>query len=290
MSVFANGFAAFFKIFVGTLTNSMGLVADGVHSIGDTFASAIILLALTIANRPRDKEHPYGHGKVEYLSTFVAATVLFICASFILYETVLAFSYGIHEPPQPAALLATFTVLCFSFLMYQSNYCAGTQLGSPAIIADAYESMGDSLSSGAVLIGLIGTELGFIYADALAAGAVALLIYHMSMEMYLQGIHGLIDSSADEKTIREAVKASLTVEGVLGVRSGRTRRMGQKFGIDLMIEVSEKRTVLETHMTAEKVKQAVADKVKSSSHIRVECYPVKDTIFDNLLRDRRRLA
>ena len=290
MSVFANAFAAVFKIFVGTLTNSMGLVADGIHSVGDTLASAFILLALTIANRPKDKGHPYGHGKVEYISTLVAATFLFACASFILYETVQAFTYGVHELPHPAALLATFTVLCFSYLMYRSNVCAGTQIGSPAIIADAYESKADSMSSAAVLVGLIGTELGFIYADALAAGAVALLIYHMSIEMYIQGIHGLIDSSADQETIDEAVRASLAVDGVIDIRSGRTRRMGQRFGIDLVIEVSEKRTVLETHMTAEKVKQAVVDKVKSVSHIRVECYPVKDTGLDGLLRDRRRRA
>jgi divalent metal cation (Fe/Co/Zn/Cd) transporter len=106
--------------------------------------------------------------------------------------------------------------------------------------------------------------------------------------MYLQGIHGLIDSSADQESIDEALDAALAVEGVLGVRSSRARRMGQQFGIDLVIEVADNKTVMDAHMTADRVKQAVAEKVKSASHIRVECYPIKDSILDGLLRAKRR--
>jgi cation diffusion facilitator family transporter len=266
-------------MFVGTLAGSKGLFADGVHSIADTFASAFILMALAVAKKPHDDSHPYGYGKVEYLSTLVAATILFTCASLILLDTLKALIYGVHEVPENAALLATLVCLFFSYLMYRSNVCAGTQLGSPAIIADAYESKADSFSSGAVLIGLIGTKLGFIWADALAAAVVALLIYHMSMEMFFQGIHGLIDSSADKDVIDEAKKACLTVDGVDGVRSISTRRMGQKSWIDLVIEVSEKKTVLETHAIGEKVKEAVIEKVKKVSGIRVNCFPVKKTMF-----------
>ena len=80
LSLVGNALAAAFKIFVGTLAGSKGLVADGVHSIADSFASAFILMALAVAKRPRDENHPYGYGKVEYLSTLLAATFLFTCA------------------------------------------------------------------------------------------------------------------------------------------------------------------------------------------------------------------
>jgi len=264
---------------VGMLTGSKGLVADGVHSIGDSFASGFILLALTIAKKPRDEAHPYGHGKVEYLSTLFAATFLFVCATLILLDTLEAFRHGIHEAPMNASLLATMVCLFFSYLMYRSNICAGTQLGSPAIMADAYESRADSFSAAAVLIGLIGTKLGFIYADAVAAAVVACLIYHMSMEMFFKGIHGLIDSSADREIIHRAVKTSLTIEGVEGVRSINTRRMGQKSWIDLIIDVSEKKSVLEIHMIGEKVKKAIIERVEQVGGISVNCFPVKKTMF-----------
>lgn len=279
LSLVGNALAAVFKIFVGMITGSKGLVADGVHSVADAFASAFILLALMIAEKPHDKDHPYGYGKVEYISTLLAATFLFICASLILLDTLKALMYGVHEIPRNAAILATLVCLFFSYLMYKSNICAGTQLGSPAIIADAYESKADSFSAAAVLIGLIGTKLGFIYADAIAAAVVALLIYHMSVKMFLEGIHGLIDSSADKEIIDQAVKTSLAVKGVEGVRSINTRRMGRKNWIDLIIDVSEKKSILETHMIVEKVKEAIIEKMREVGGISVNCFPVKKTMF-----------
>jgi cation diffusion facilitator family transporter len=279
MSLVGNILAAIFKISVGTMTGSKGLVADGVHSIADAFASGFILLALMIAKKPRDDAHPYGYGKVEYLSTLFAATFLFICGTLILLDTLKAFTHGIHEVPLDASLLATVVCLFFSYLMYRSNVCAGTQLGSPAIMADAYESRADSFSAGAVLAGLIGTKLGFIYADAIAAAVVACLIYRMSLEMFSKGIHGLIDSSAGKEIIDRALKISLRVEGVEGVRSIHTRCMGQKNWIDLIIDVSEKKSILETHMIGEKVKKAIIEKIEQVGGISINCFPVKKTMF-----------
>ena len=279
MSFVGNILAAGFKITVGTLTGSKGLVADGVHSIADAFSSGFILLALMIAKKPQDEAHPYGYGKVEYLSTLFAATFLFICASLILQDTLQAFTHGIHETPLDASLLATGVCLFFSYLMYRSNVCAGTQLGSPAIMADAYESRADSFSAAAVLMGLIGTKLGFIYADAIAAAVVACLIYRMSLEMFSNGIHGLIDSSAEKKIIDQAVKVSLGVEGVEGVRSIHTRCMGQKNWIDLIIDVSERKSILEIHMIGERVKEAIREKIEQVGGIPVNCFPVKKTMF-----------
>ncbi len=281
MSLVGNALAAAFKISVGMLTGSKGLVADGVHSIADAFASGFILLALKIAGKPHDEDHPYGYGKVEYLSTLFAASFLFICASLIMWDDVLAFVNGIHEVPLNASLFATAVCLLYSFVLYRSNICAGTQLGSPAIIADAYESRADCFSAAAVLLGLIGTKMGFIYADAIAAGFVALLIYHMSMEMFLQGIHGLIDSSSDKRIIDQVVEISLAVEGVEGVRSINARRMGQKNWIDLVIDVSEKKSVLEAHMVGEKVKEAIAARMREVGGISINCFPIKKTVFGN---------
>ena len=279
MAFLGNGLAALFKIFVGMVTSSKGVVADGVHSIADTFASGFILVALKIAGKPCDKDHPYGYGKVEYISTLIASAILFICASLVLVDTLKALIYGVHEMPHNIAVFASLISLFWSILMYKSVICAGTQLGSPAIISDAVESKAECLSTVAVLIGLIGTKLGFIYADAIAAGVVALLIYRMSIKMLFQGIHGLIDSSADQEIIDQAVKTSLTVEGVEGVRSINTRHMGQKNWIDLIIDVSEKKSVLETHTIGEKVKEAIIKKMKKVGGISVNCFPVKKTMF-----------
>ena len=103
--------------------------------------------------------------------------------------------------------------------------------------------------------------------------------------MFLQGIHGLIDSSADKEIIDQAVKTSLAVEGVEGVRSINTRRMGQKNWIDLIIDVSEKKSILETHMIGEKVKEAIIEKIEESRRHIGQLLPRQKDDVRNLLRE-----
>ena len=162
----------------------------------------------------------------------------------------------------------------FSYLLYVSNTCAGTQLRSPAMLADASESKADSITSVAVLIGLIGAKLGYPNADTIAAVIVSLFILNMSIEMFLQGVNGLIDISADKVVLDEIVAASLNIEGVTAVKSIKTRRMGQKNWVDIVISISRKKTVLEVHGIAEKVRDAIMNEVAGIRGASVATYPV----------------
>lgn len=273
-SFFGNTLAALFKVIVGTLTGSKGLVADGVHSAADAMSSLFILVALKVADKPHDDKHPYGYGKIEYFSTICASLFLFAGAGSIFVDALKTFKEGVHDMPGNAALLATVISLCFSYLMYISNTCAGTQLSSPAMLADANESKADSITSVAVLLGLIGAKLGYPNADTIAAVIVSLFIFNMSVEMFLQGINGLIDMAADPDVMEEVVAATLKIEGVSGVRSIKSRRMGQKSWVDLEIAVSEKMSVLEVHGITEKVREAIMTGVDGVSGISVATYPV----------------
>ncbi len=273
-SFFGNTLAALFKVLVGTLTGSKGLVADGVHSAADAMSSLFILVALKVADKPHDEKHPYGYGKIEYFSTLCASTFLFAGAGSIFVDALRTFKEGVHDMPGNAALLATVISLCFSYLMYISNYCAGTQLSSPAMLADANESKADSITSVAVLLGLIGAKMGYPNADTIAAVIVSLFIFNMSVEMFLQGISGLIDMSADQDVVDEIVAATLKIEGLAGIKSIKTRKMGQKSWVDLQIAVSKSLTVLEVHVIAEKVRETVLTDVEGVSGIAVATYPV----------------
>jgi cation diffusion facilitator family transporter len=273
-SFYGNTLASLFKIFVGTLTGSKGLVADGVHSAADAMSSLFILVALKVANRPHDDRHPYGYGKIEYISTLCASTFLFIGAGSIFIDALHTFKQGVHEVPGYPALLATVVSLCFSYILYSSNTCAGIQLCSPAIIADAKESKADSVTSIAVLLGLIGAEMGYPNADTIAAVIVSLFIFNMSVEMFLQGINGLIDMSVDKEVMGEIVTASLKIDGVSGVKSIKTRQMGQKNWVDIVIAVSRKKSVLEVHGISEKVREAIMGDVNGISGISVATYPI----------------
>lgn len=275
LSFVGNAAASVFKVVVGILTGSKGLAADGVHSAADAVSSLFILLALKIAEKPHDEKHPFGYGKVEYISTLSASIFLFMGATTIFIDALKTFSHGVHNIPDNAAILAVLVSLCFSYVMYTSNKCAGTELGSPALVADAYESKADSISSAAVLAGLIGTKIGFVYTDTIAAIIVSLFIFHMSVEMFLQGVHGLVDMAVDKETLDRIVGLSLTVEGIEDVRCIKTRRMGQKSWVDIRLDISKDSTIAEVHQIKEKVKDLIMAKVEGIGGISVSTFPVK---------------
>ncbi|MBF0473309.1 MAG: cation transporter [Nitrospirae bacterium] len=280
LSVVGNASAAVFKFIIGMLSGSMGLVADSLHSSADAFSSLLILAALKIASKPKDEGHPYGHGKVEYISTIFASIFIFTGATLILIEVLHTIkSGGIHKVPDTIAIFATIISLFFSYLMYQSNHCAGTQLCSPALLADAGESKADALASIAVLVGLIGTKVGYVYADTIAAGAVAVLVFHISVEMFLKGVDGLIDVSLDKDILKKIQILAQRVNGVEGVRDIKSRCMGQKCCVDLSINVLKTETILNSYQIAEAVKAIIKEKVEGIDEVTVRTLPISKWRF-----------
>ncbi|MBC8412307.1 cation diffusion facilitator family transporter, partial [bacterium] len=91
LAFIGNVVVSIFKFVVGILTGSKGLVADALHSVADAISSLCILVALQISDKPKDKNHPFGHGKVEYVSTLMASVFIFVCASTILFDAMHSF-------------------------------------------------------------------------------------------------------------------------------------------------------------------------------------------------------
>ncbi len=275
LSFIGNSFMAIFKFVVGIGAGSKGLVADSVHSAADAVSSLLILITLKIANKPKNQRYPFGYGKVEYLSTLFASIALFIGATTIFLSALHGFrAGGMHGIPHNVAIAATVLSLFFSYLMYSSNRCAGTQLESPALLADASESLADSVSSLAVLAGLIGTKLGYVYADTIAAAVVSILVFHISIEMFLRAVNGLIDVSANKEVINNIVNVCLDIKEVKGVREIKTRRLGQKSWVDITIDVLRTQTVLDAHTIAENVKKAIIENISGIDNVFVKTVPV----------------
>lgn len=278
-SVVGNISMCIFKFIVGVLTGSKGLIADSLHSVADAISSLFVLIALQYSDKPKDKARPFGYGKVEYISTIFASLFIFLCAVTVLIDALESIKTGAARVPDIGAFFATLLSLVFSWIMYSSNTCAGTQLNSPAMLADAAESKADSLTSVAVLLGLIGTKMGFRSADNMAAIVVAVFIFHIGAEMFLSGVHGLIDVSMDPEDIEKIRKLCLNVNGVEGVKGIRSRRMGQKSQVNIDLEVLQSKTVLETHEIAKRVKTAVMNNVDGIADIFVRTIPIQKMSF-----------
>jgi len=229
------------KLGAGLATGSLGLIGDAVHSLLDVASSGFALLAVRTADKPADREHPFGHGRAENLSAFAEGIVLLVTALGIGYEAVtrlVTHSTAVDPAYYAMAILAATVVVeaVRGAILRQ----AGRASGSEALAADAANRGADVLSALAVLAGLVATRLGFAWADSLAALGVAALIGYIAGRLALRSGDILIDRAPGgvEDGLRDTIAG---VSGVREVRSLRLRRSGK--GLLGDATVSAKRTL-----------------------------------------------
>jgi cation diffusion facilitator family transporter len=214
------------KLIAGVLTGSLGLISDGVHSVVDVVTSILALLAVRAANKPADREHPFGHGRAENLAAFVEGIVLLAVAVGIALEAVRRLILGRADVnPAPYAFLVIGVAIAVEAVRGIGLMKLATRARSDALAADSSNRFADVAAGLAVLAGLIGIHLGLTWADAAAALMVATLLTLAAARILGHSADILIDraAAAPAATLATAVAG---IEGVEAVRSVRIRRSG----------------------------------------------------------------
>jgi cation diffusion facilitator family transporter len=226
------------KLVVGVLTGSLGILSEAVHSLFDLAASTFTLVAVRTARKPADREHPYGHGRAENLAAFTEGILLLITAFVIGFEAVHRLVAG-GPPVNPAGY--AFVLLIGSLLIETGRAIilkrVAVLASSEAMLADATDRVADVLTNLGVIAGLIGVRLGLPWADALAAGLVAIIIVRAAVRVAWRSGDILIDRApaGAERELRELIQG---VDGVREVRSVRVRRSGPNLIGDARIATS----------------------------------------------------
>lgn len=272
------GFAGNFVLTVlkgwaGIVSNSSAMVADAVHSASDIFASLFVYISLKIAQTPPDKEHPYGHGRAEVISTLVVMGMLAAAGFEIIRTALTTIRHGSLNAPGNAAVYAAILSVLVNELMFRFTYRAGVKTNSPSTIANAMDNRSDAFSSIAALIGIIGAKLKYPVLDPVAGIVVALFIFKMSYDIAMDAVAQIMDESVGEKKIQEVVTLALTVKGVKNVHGVRVRRSGAAFLVDLDIVVDPKITVEMAHDIGESVREMIRVHMDKVSQVRVHIDP-----------------
>ncbi|MBI5481368.1 MAG: cation transporter [Deltaproteobacteria bacterium] len=221
------------KGFLGVVGGSQALVADAIHSLADLLSSGLLFVGLRVARRPANSRHPYGYGKVEFLVAVGIYTLLLAAGGFIMYDSVHLIVHRHDVTPSAITLLGALLSAVVNEMMYRQSLCAGRQLQSPAVVANAAEKRADVYSSLAVLAGIAGAKLGVHVLDPLAAVLVAGLILHSSVKGIWEAMQGLTDSALDPELLRRLEVAAGEVPGVAGLGSVRSRVIGQRIWVEL---------------------------------------------------------
>lgn len=257
------------KLAVGILTGSLGILAEALHSALDLVAAAITYVAVRLSGQPADREHRYGHGRVENLSAFVESGLLLITAAWVIYEAVRRLFF---EDIHVEASIWAFAVMIVSIVVDigRSRNLArvAKKHNSQALAADALHFRTDIWSSVVVLLGLAVIKLGgwantdfggwLPKADALAALGVAGIIVFVTSRLLRETVDDLLDRAPGE-TSDLVVEVVERVPGVVNCRRVRLRRAGNRVFADVVIAVARTATFAEEHAISEAVEQAITD-------------------------------
>ncbi|OGO17307.1 MAG: hypothetical protein A2Z14_17405 [Chloroflexi bacterium RBG_16_48_8] len=264
------------KIVVGLLTNSLGILSEAAHSALDLIAAGVTYFAVHVSDLPPDREHQYGHGKVENLSALFETILLLATCIWIVYEAVSRLIEPVHVEANfwSFAVMATSIIVDFS----RSRVLMKTakKYNSQALEADALHFSTDIWSSSVVILGLIALRLApwlesragitveWLYrADAIAALGVSGIVVYVSYKLGKKTINVLLDA-AEKETVKKIEEAVTNIQGVKTVKRLRVRQSGPETFVDMTLEVPRTATFEESHLVSMKVEETVGEIIPRS--------------------------
>ena len=265
------------KILVGLLAHSQALIADGLHSLSDLATDFVVLYAAKHSHREADEDHPYGHGRIETLTTVGLGITLIAVAFGIGYDA----TRRMNEPdllfvPGMLALGVAFVSVIAKEIIYQYTRNAAVRLRSNMLMANAWHSRSDAISSIVVVIGVGGAMMGYPYLDAVAAIAVAVMIAKIGFDLVRASTKELIDTALEPEVVDAIRKEISKVEGVRALHMLRSRRSGGDALVDLHVQVDPCISVSEGHQIGDTVRRRLLKRIDEVTDVTVHIDPEDD--------------
>jgi cation diffusion facilitator family transporter len=256
LSVGSNTLLVLGKLFVGLWTGSVAVISEAIHSAMDLLAAVIALVAVSLSDRPPDREHSHGHGKIESLSAAVEALLIFGAVVFIGYESIDKLIHGgaVQQIYLGAAVMAGSAAINLFVSWHLQR--VGRRTDSDALLADAAHLRTDVYTSVGVFLGLLLVHFTHLdWLDPTVALVVALLIVHEAWVITRRSVGGLLDRSLPEADL-ELVARIIRQHG-LSHHALRSRKSGSTRKIDLHLDVSPKATAEQIHATCDEIEEEI---------------------------------
>ena len=274
-SVIGNFFLALLKGLAGFFGNSYALIADSIESTGDVFSSLLVLFGLKYASKPADSDHPYGHGRIEPLVTFLVVGFLIISASIIAYESILNINTP-HNLPKSWTLIVLGAIIVWKEISFRLIIRKSKQIHSSSLKADAWHHRSDAITSIAAFVGISIALIfgkGYETADDWAALFASGFILYNSYLIFRPALGEIMDEHLYDDLVQEIRTASLTVDGILGTEKCFIRKAGLKYHVDLHAIVNANISVKEGHHLAHQLKDALHLQLPQLGNILIHIEP-----------------
>ena len=266
----------------GIIGHSAAMVADATHSVSDLLTDMIVLIMFKVGQKPKDEDHPYGHGKAETLGTTVVGFIIISVGIGLAYEAWEMIQSGIARIPEPLAAGTALISIFIKEWLFRYTRSVGEKSNNSLLLANAWHHRSDAISSIAALVGIIGAMLGFPALDPIAATMVAFMIMKVGYELTLGGFRDLMDTALNEKDTQSIQVAIDDVSGVLKSHDLRTRKIGGEILMDVHIQVDSDLTVTEGHEVAERVRRKLIKNYPNTQDVLVHVDGYDDSEMESI--------
>ncbi|MEO5377230.1 MAG: cation diffusion facilitator family transporter [Magnetococcus sp. DMHC-6] len=279
--------------FIGTLASSQALLAHGFYSIKEAAISIQLIIQRKVSQQPIDQEHPFGHGKAEFLISLVTNLFLILITCWLFYNSLSSLLEGDHLAPHAIAFWTALICLCTNLFLYFYTGCVGREVESDLVTTLSLNQKWQVSISAAVAFGIIGSRyLGILWLDLLVALGVCLHLIYLCGVVIWDSFHGLMDASAPRKLQREIRGQALKVEGVRSLEELQTRWVGQELWCTLVIGIDPDLSIRQGKEIATKVARAVIEVIPTHGEIGVSFKSQTGTVpeFDQITQEMIRLS
>lgn len=279
VSIAVNVALSLFKLLAGIFGHSEAMISDAVHSASDVFSTCIVMVGVNVSNKKSDREHPYGHERMECVASMILAVILAGTGIGIGIGGIEKIaSSGMRTAPAPGvlALAAAIVSILVKEWMYWYARGAAKKLNSGALMADAWHHRSDALSSVGALIGIAGARMGFLALDPAASVVICVFIEKAALQVFRDAVDKMVDKSCDALTVERMYGIIARERGVKAVDDVRTRRFGSRAYVDVEIAAEADMPLRDAHQIAQNVHDAIEKNFREVKHCMVHVNPYPD--------------
>ena len=278
VTIIGNLLLSVMKLIVGFVAHSNAMISDAIHSASDVFSTFVVIIGIKLASKKADKEHPYGHERLECVAAIVLSMVLFITGLGIgatALKNITSGDYNNIAVPGILALIAAIISIISKEAMYWYTRYNAKKIDSSALMADAWHHRSDAFSSIGALIGIAGARMGFPVMDSIASLIIFVFIIKAAYDIFKDAIDKMVDHACDDDTVNQIRECVMKHEDVLGIDMLQTRIFGNKIYVDLEIATDGSYTLGKAHTIAESVHDDIEKSFPKVKHIMVHVNPAE---------------
>ena len=276
ITIIINFILFIFKIIAGLIGHSNAMISDAIHSLSDVLTTIVVIFGLVMSSKDADDKHPYGHERIECVFAIILSFFLFLTGSFIGYIGINSIINNHNNNilvPSILPLIAALVSIIVKELMYHYTKKVAKKLKSSSMEADAWHHRSDAMSSIGSFIGILGAKLGLVILDPICSVIICLIIIKSSIEIFVEAISQMLDTSCDIYTKKEIVDLIKNTKEVIDVTDMKTRLFGSRLYVEVEISIDGNKTLKDADNIAKEIHDNIESKYTIVKHCNIHIIP-----------------